>query len=219
MTEKSGRHCFPHYKSMGPFSCQRNQSVELTCLKPTCRQPPTKTMLHMKFGWDWLTDVRNILVTKYERRRCTADQGYTISPPFEPLAQVSLKKKKPPYLLPIYPCRLASVSLWGNHHLLHLLVNLRILPIRCLVPDLQLQQHDPQPTRENKTSYIEPDLSWTTSYCKYLLQIKHWPKEQILWSLRAMDNGDWLWSHLLVKDHFWETEMDLLVTTGATFTR
>ena len=57
---------FPHYKSIGHFSCHSNHSFG-SCLKPVCRQSPIPTMLHIKFDSDWSIGLRDNLVSKCEQ--------------------------------------------------------------------------------------------------------------------------------------------------------
>ena len=63
-TEKSWRHHFPHYKSMGAFCCHGHQSFDPICLKTLCSLSPPKVMLHIKFDHDWPTGLRDIQVRK-----------------------------------------------------------------------------------------------------------------------------------------------------------
>ena len=59
-TEKSWRHGFPHYKSMGVFCCHGNQSFDPTYPNTLCSLSPTPVMLHIKFDQDWPTGFRDI---------------------------------------------------------------------------------------------------------------------------------------------------------------
>ena len=45
-TEKSWRHKFPHYKSVGAFCCYEHQSFDSVCLKTLCSLSPPPVMLH-----------------------------------------------------------------------------------------------------------------------------------------------------------------------------
>ena len=65
-TEKRWRHHFPHYKSMGAFCCNGNQSFDPICPKTLCCLCPTPIMLHIKFDQDWLTGFRDIQDQKCE---------------------------------------------------------------------------------------------------------------------------------------------------------
>ena len=66
-TEKSWRHYFPHYKSMGAFWC--HQSFDPICLKTLCSFSPPPVMLHIKSDQDWPTGFRDIQVWKCGGRR------------------------------------------------------------------------------------------------------------------------------------------------------
>ena len=63
-TEKSWRHHFPHYKSMGAFCCHGHQSFYPICLKTLCSLSPPPVMLLIKFEQDWPTGLRDIQVRK-----------------------------------------------------------------------------------------------------------------------------------------------------------
>ena len=63
-TEKRWWHRFPHYKSMGAFCCQGNQSFNPICLKTIRSISPPPVMLHIKFDQDWPTGLRDIQVRK-----------------------------------------------------------------------------------------------------------------------------------------------------------
>ena len=65
-TEKSWRHHFPSYKSMGAFCCHGYQSFDPICPKTLCSLSLTPMMLHLKFDQDWLTGFRDIQVQKCE---------------------------------------------------------------------------------------------------------------------------------------------------------
>ena len=96
-TEKTWRHHFPHYKSMGVFCCYGNQSSDIICSKILCSLSLTPVMLHIKFDQDWPTGFIDIQVWKCGRRTTTTTDGrttdhwYTISSPCEPSAQVNNK--------------------------------------------------------------------------------------------------------------------------------
>ena len=53
---------FTHYKSMGAFCCQGNQSFDPIRPKTLCILSPTLVMLHIKFDQDWPTGFRDIQV-------------------------------------------------------------------------------------------------------------------------------------------------------------
>ena len=73
-TEKTWRHHFPHYKSVGAFCCHGNQSFDPICPKTLCSLSTTPLMLHIKFDQDWPTGFRGIQVQKCGRQRRT-DNG------------------------------------------------------------------------------------------------------------------------------------------------
>ena len=51
-TEKTWRHHFPHYKSIGAFCCHGHQSFDPICRKTLCSLSPPPVMLHIKFDQD-----------------------------------------------------------------------------------------------------------------------------------------------------------------------
>ena len=63
-TEKSWKHHFLHYKSMGAFCCYGHQSFDPICFKTLHRLSLPPVMLHIKFDKDWPTDPRDIQVRK-----------------------------------------------------------------------------------------------------------------------------------------------------------
>ena len=63
-TQKSWRHCFPHYKSMGACCCHGNQSFDPICPKILNSLSPTPVIIHIKFDQDWPTGFRDIQVQK-----------------------------------------------------------------------------------------------------------------------------------------------------------
>ena len=63
-TEKSWRHHFPHFKSMGAFCCHGHQSFDPICLKTLCSLSPPQVMLHIRFDQDWPTGFRDIQIRK-----------------------------------------------------------------------------------------------------------------------------------------------------------
>ena len=80
-TEKRWRHRLPHYKSVGAFCCNGNQSFNPICPKTLCSLSPTPVMLHIKFDQDWPTGFRDIQVWNVDDdddgRRTTDDDGRT----------------------------------------------------------------------------------------------------------------------------------------------
>ena len=82
-----GQH-FPHYKSMGAFSCHVNHSFDPICPKTLFSLSPTPMMLRIKFDEDWPTGLRYIRVESVDSGQ-KADHWYTISLPCEPSAQMS----------------------------------------------------------------------------------------------------------------------------------
>ena len=63
-TEKRWRHHFPHYKSMGAFCCQGNQSFDPIWPKTLWSLSSIQMMLHIKFDQDWPTGFRDIPSSK-----------------------------------------------------------------------------------------------------------------------------------------------------------
>ena len=63
---KRWRHHFPHYKSMGAFCCQGNQSFDQIYSKTLCSLSLTPMMIHIKFDQYWPTSYRDIQVQKCE---------------------------------------------------------------------------------------------------------------------------------------------------------
>ena len=51
---------------MGAFCCHGHQSFDPICLKTLCSLSPLLVMLHIKFGQDWPTGLRDIQVRKYK---------------------------------------------------------------------------------------------------------------------------------------------------------
>ena len=74
-TEKSWRHHFPHYKSMGAFCCHRHQSYDPICLKTLCSFSSPPVMLHIKFDQDWPTGLTDIQVRKCKFRHSRASNS------------------------------------------------------------------------------------------------------------------------------------------------
>ena len=58
--QKSWRHHFPHYKSMGAFCCHGHQRFEPICLKTLFSLSPPPVMQHIKFDQGWPTGLRDI---------------------------------------------------------------------------------------------------------------------------------------------------------------
>ena len=79
-TEKSWRHHFPHYKSMGAFCCHGQQSFNPICLKTLCSLSLTSVMLHIKFDQDWPTGLRDIQVRKCYSRASNSKVSSLIWP-------------------------------------------------------------------------------------------------------------------------------------------
>ena len=86
-TQKSWRHHFPHYKSMGAFCCHGYQSFDPICPKTLCSLSLTPVMLHIKFDQDWPTGFRDIKVQKCEifchSRASNSKMSGLIGPKFE----------------------------------------------------------------------------------------------------------------------------------------
>ena len=79
--EKRWRHRFPHYKSMGAFCCNGNQSFDPICLKILCSLSPTPVILHInliKIGRLALEIFKFESVDDDGRRRTTTDGRRTI---------------------------------------------------------------------------------------------------------------------------------------------
>ena len=55
---------FPHYKSMGAFSCREKHSFDPICPKAYRCLSPTPLMLHTKFDQDWPAGLSDIYVWK-----------------------------------------------------------------------------------------------------------------------------------------------------------
>ena len=62
--KKRWRHPSLHYKSMGAFCCNGNQSFHPICPKPLSSLSPIPVMLHIKFDQDWPTGFRDIQIWK-----------------------------------------------------------------------------------------------------------------------------------------------------------